>query len=217
MRDELGRPQPELQAAALRYAADDLTPDEKAAFESRLEGDQSAREAVAEAVRLSAAALGQDAPTPDRSFRFSIRDTLRGCRSLLPRRAYRGSPVFWTGVGLTAAVALFVFTNSEPAATPASETQAASVQPHVEVKPTPAVPEPKKNASTPRVPAKNADPRAAEIWAELSTPDHLERVHDEELRRRQRQRDWDRHVPPSTMPPPTTGLSVTPEPVNSDN
>ena len=35
--------------------------------------------------------------------------------------------------------------------------------------------------------------KTAEIRAELSTPDHVGRAHDEELRRRQRLRDW--HLP----------------------
>jgi hypothetical protein len=32
--------------------------------------------------------------------------------------------------------------------------------------------------------------RAAEIWAELSTPERVEKAHDEELRRRQRTQGW---------------------------
>ena len=63
-------------ATALRYAARTLPAAEAAAFEAQLAGDQSAREALAEAVRLSAAALGQDPPTPHRSFRAMINERL---------------------------------------------------------------------------------------------------------------------------------------------
>ncbi|MBM3981596.1 MAG: hypothetical protein FJ304_15225, partial [Planctomycetes bacterium] len=66
-------PDPTLQATALRYAADDLAPAERAAFEARLADDQDAREAVAEAVRLSAAALGAPAPAPHPSVRAALR------------------------------------------------------------------------------------------------------------------------------------------------
>jgi len=72
-------PEPTLQATALRYAAGDLTSAESAAFETRLTTDQDAREALAEAVRLSAAALGQEPPQPDRTFRAAIRERLLGC------------------------------------------------------------------------------------------------------------------------------------------
>ncbi|MBX9580133.1 MAG: hypothetical protein K2X87_07470, partial [Gemmataceae bacterium] len=49
-----------LEALALRYAAGRLSPAAAAAFEARLETDQAARDALAEAVQLSAAALGQE-------------------------------------------------------------------------------------------------------------------------------------------------------------
>src|SRR5262249_58633732 len=98
-------PRPEdslaLQAQALRYAAGDLLPAEAEAFEARLATDQAARDAVAEAVRLSAAALGQDPPAPDRSFRALIRERLfaRWVPGWLTRRAYRGHPLAWAGLG----------------------------------------------------------------------------------------------------------------------
>src|SRR5260221_14464201 len=88
-------------STGMRFAAGDLPPRETAAFEVRLAGEQSARDALAEAVRLSAAALGQDAPAPDRTFRAMIRERL--LRSWYPgwlaRRAYRGHPLAWAGAG----------------------------------------------------------------------------------------------------------------------
>src|SRR5438105_15564753 len=98
-------PQPQdplaLQALALRYAAADLPPADAAAFEARLATDQAAREALAEAVRLSAAALGRAPPTPDRTFRDMIRERLSGrwLPRWLSRRAYRGHPLAWAALG----------------------------------------------------------------------------------------------------------------------
>jgi len=69
-------PEPTLQTTALRYAAGDLTPGETAVFEAQLANDQNARDALAEAVRLSAAAIGQKPPTPHPSFRATIRARL---------------------------------------------------------------------------------------------------------------------------------------------
>src|SRR4029078_10083325 len=93
-------PEPTLQAAALRHAAGGLTSAESEAFEVLLNDNQEARDALAEAVRLSAAALGQEPPTPDRSFRAAIRERLIGyCPAWLRRRAYRGHPLTWTALG----------------------------------------------------------------------------------------------------------------------
>ena len=68
-------PDPTLQATALRYAARDLTASEAAAFEARLANDQDARDALAEAVRLSAAAIGQRPPAPRPSLRALVSKT----------------------------------------------------------------------------------------------------------------------------------------------
>src|SRR4051812_28483228 len=96
-------PEPALQATALRYAAGDLNAAEVAAFEARLAADQDARDALSEAVRLSAAALGQSSPTPHRSFRQAIRERLLGwCPPWLARRAYRGHPLAWAALGALA-------------------------------------------------------------------------------------------------------------------
>ena len=76
------RPDPSvLEATALRYAARDLSPAQCEAFEARLAGDQSARDALAEAVRLSAAALGRGSPPPDRGLRSLIRERIQGVQA----------------------------------------------------------------------------------------------------------------------------------------
>jgi anti-sigma factor RsiW len=93
----------DLPLLALRYAAGELAPDRAAAFEARLAADPAAREALAEAVRLSARALGQPPPAPDPLTRSAIRERLRPAASvfarLFRRRPYRGHPLTWAGVG----------------------------------------------------------------------------------------------------------------------
>src|SRR5262245_8485483 len=98
-----------LSITALRYAARDLPPVETAAFEVRLAADQDAREALAEAVRLSAAALGRPVPAPLAGIRGVIADRLTPAATavagLFRRRAYRGHPMTWAGLGAAAAAA----------------------------------------------------------------------------------------------------------------
>src|SRR5262245_33426347 len=112
-------PDPTLQATALRYAAGDLTPDEVSAFEARLGEDQDARDALAEAVRLSAAAIGQPAPTPHPSFRTAIRARL----GLL---GYRNHPLAWAGLGAAVVAACSLFAVSLADRTDAHEAATAA-------------------------------------------------------------------------------------------
>ncbi|MDB5306539.1 MAG: hypothetical protein JWO38_741 [Gemmataceae bacterium] len=205
-----------LEATALRYAARDLPPAEAEAFETRLADDQSARDALAEAVRLSAAALGREPPAPDRSFRALIRDRLRPVRAWCPgwlaRRAYRGHPVAWAGLGAGVAAASTLVglvlagggagapqygrADSRPAAEGATgPTSDAGPEAYpVAPPPPPAVDDGTHAAAAePAAPAAcgtdDSARKAAEIWAELSTPDHVEKTHEDEARWRQHLRD----------------------------
>ncbi|HEY2785231.1 MAG TPA: hypothetical protein VGJ05_09675 [Fimbriiglobus sp.] len=96
-----------LSILALRYAARDLSVLETAAFEVRLATDKSAQDALAEAVRLSAAALGRPTPVPMTGIRGLIADRISpvgtAVAGLFCRRAYRGHPMAWAGLGATAA------------------------------------------------------------------------------------------------------------------
>lgn len=102
----------ELSVAALRYAAGDMPPAEAEAFEARLGSDQTARDALAEAVRLSAAASGAPNPAPDPLIRNAAVERLHPTwlSRLFPRRPYRGHPAVWAGLGggIAAMVALAV-------------------------------------------------------------------------------------------------------------
>jgi hypothetical protein len=111
VRDRTPPPADDLPLTALRYAAGELSPREAAAFEARLAVDQAAREALGEAIRLSAAALQQPAPAPDPLAREVVRDALRPTLLswLFPRRPYRGHPLAWAGLGGAVAAGLTVF------------------------------------------------------------------------------------------------------------
>jgi len=198
-----------LQGTALRYAAGELPHAEASSFESRLAEDQQARDALAEAVRLSAAALGQSPPVPDRSFRAMIRERLRPMSPWIPgwwdRRAYRGHPLAWTtlGAGVVAAATIIglwlvqhdsatnVVSMSEvDSATPSGEMAAVGL--HTPISVTDPADTANSTGTEPPVAACDSNstaPRAAEIWADLSTPDHLEKDHEDEFRLRNRLRD----------------------------
>jgi hypothetical protein len=110
----------DLALLALRYAAGVLPPAEVESFESRLGTDQAARDALAEAVRLSAAASGMPAPAPDPLVRVAATERLRPTwlTRLFPRRPYRGHPLAWAGIGGTVAASVVVlgavYWNAEP-------------------------------------------------------------------------------------------------------
>jgi hypothetical protein len=194
-------PEPALQAAALRYAAGDLSPNEAAAFEARLADDQDARDALSEAVRLSAACLGQTPPEPHTSFRAAIRERLAGwCPGWLARRAYRGHPATWSALGASVVVAcglvgVSLAERKRPAA------PAAPLAPEV-ARPATGEPPPADDAAplpreaesvavavsaAPACPCGGeTGPSIAELWAQMSTPESVEKAHEDEMRWRNR-------------------------------
>jgi hypothetical protein len=173
-------PEPTLQTTALRYAAGDLPPDEVSAFEALLAEDQDARDALAEAVRLSAAAIGQKPPAPHPSCRSALRARL----GLTGRRHY---PLAWIGLGAaTAAACALVAVSLADRAAPAASAVPAASAPLTEPIGTALAPVPHDPAQVDAEQPAEADPRSvAEIWADLSSPDHVEKAHDDEIRRRQ--------------------------------
>lgn len=162
--------EPSLQSTALRYAANDLPPAEAEAFEGRLGTDQDARDALAEAVRLSAVAVGQLAPAPDSAVRAAS-------RARLDAAGRRVRAALWATGGALALAACLVATaelagRTEPGA------------------PAPA-PAPREAPLAQQDPAAlEDDPRSvAELWADMSTSDTVEKSHEDEMRLRQRVRD----------------------------
>src|SRR5260370_4059925 len=94
------------EALALLYANGEVEGAELADFEHRLAADQSARDALCQAVELAATLSGRGPRQPNAGYRDSVR------RRLLPigpwgwvsrRRLYRGHPVFWALAGAAAA------------------------------------------------------------------------------------------------------------------
>ena len=101
----------DLALTALRFAAGELSSDRAEAFAEQMAHDQAARDALSDAIRLSAAALGQSSPVPDPLTREAVREQVRGTwlAWLFPRRPYRGHPLAWAGLGGTVAASLTVF------------------------------------------------------------------------------------------------------------
>ena len=203
-----------LQSMALRYAAGDLDATDAAAFENRLANDQDTREALSEAVRLSAAALGQKPPVPSTSLRRLIEERLRvWSGGWLARRVYRGHPLAWAGLGavvVAVSIVLLMSVIQQEPETARPTTNGASQQAGEASgqKDSPLAPEPRaagsEQVATPLqsheqittviAPSGCAsdsacNPSVAEIWATLNTTNHIEKDHDEELRWRQKLRD----------------------------
>lgn len=187
--------EPTLQTTALRYAARDLPPAEAEAFEARLADDQEARDALSEAVRLSAAALGQKPLRPHPSFRALLRARLNWDGS-------RGGPLAWAGLGaVVVAACTLVGLSLADRTQPMANAPAASVP--LEAVPAPRPTEvavaPKPREVVAHVAAEHPATSpcgggetyrtVAEIWADLSTPEHAEKTRDDELRWRQKVRD----------------------------
>lgn len=179
-------PDPALQSTALRYAAGDLGPSEGAAFEDRLAVDQDARDALAEAVRLSAAALGQAAPKPSAAVRARLRERLTWTPSRGLAWAAGGAAVVavCTLVGLSLANHIDPPVFTDPATHSAAHPEDAEA-------PEPDVPSLPLDATVPVAaetpPGACGDDRSvAEIWADLSSHEHVEKTRDDEARWRQK-------------------------------
>ena len=148
-----------LPALALLYANGELEGADSAAFEARLSTDQSAREALAEAVELSQTLTGSaHALNPCYRVRVQARLLPRGLWSRLGRRRpYRGHPIVWLVAGaLVASLVLLAWplTTATVARRECRQTaQETSVVP-TSSSPAPTVSE-------------------ASIWSDLSNADHL--------------------------------------------
>jgi anti-sigma factor RsiW len=97
----------ELALQAYLYAGGELSDADRTRFEQRLAIDQAAREALANAVEMSAALRGE-ASRPDPAYRDRVRQRLRPSwwSRLLARRSYRGHPLLWTAAGAAASLLL---------------------------------------------------------------------------------------------------------------
>jgi hypothetical protein len=166
------KPAEELALQAYLYAAGELPQSEREVFEQRLELEQSAREALAEAVQMSASVAGRTT-RPASSYRLGVRRRLRPTwwRRLLGRRFYPGHPLLWALGGAAASLIVAL-----PLLRPAPEVYVVE----------------RPSAPAPKVPDVAVDPDLGDmafIWAELSTPDHVIQAHAQEQRRKTRMED----------------------------
>jgi hypothetical protein len=163
--------EPTLEAQALLYANGELDGADGTAFEQRLAADQTAREALAQAVELVRTVNGAvSSPNPDYRLRVQARLLPRGLWSWVGRRRfYRGHPVAWllTGAAMAAAVLLLVGVPSAPSAASA---------PEAKVQPTPSL--------TDTTPAPTE--KQAQIWGDLTNTEHLAQAVAEVKGRRDR-------------------------------
>lgn len=169
-----------LAMQALLYASGELDEAQVAAFEQRLGEDQSVREALCQAVQMTLALQGQVLARPHPAYRERVRQRLRArppwWQVLVGKRAYRGHPAVWSGMGAAAAVLLMIGLGQFPHldAVPRSSTPIA-------VQPPPA-----DEPAIADIGVAVATLEEANTWAELKNSDHLEKARSEEVRRKNR-------------------------------
>lgn len=182
---------PGLSRDAFCYAGGVLGPAAALAFERRLGEDQSAREALADAVARVQALAGAPPLAPDPGYRAAVCRRLGGgsgwWRLLGPNR-YPGHAALWALAGAAAALLL---TFARPAG---------------RVSLPQGVPGASLPVATPDGEVVAADPWAsevAEVWATLQNYRHLARAHEEVTRRKGRPDtrpvEWPDDVPPGSL------------------
>jgi anti-sigma-K factor RskA len=126
---------PALEALALLYANGELEGEEQAGFERRLAADQSARDALCQAVELAATLSGRAPRQPGASYRAAVLDRLRPAGWwgwLSRRRSYRGHPALWAVAGAATAAVLFIAWPG-PAPAPPTDVVRTAPQPAADV------------------------------------------------------------------------------------
>jgi anti-sigma-K factor RskA len=175
MRDNRAEAGDDLDLLALLYANGEMDASQAAAFERRLGEDQRAREALVLAVELSRTLDGLPTPAPSPAYRDGVRNRLlpQGVVARLTRRRHRGHPVVWSAVGAAAAFLGVIVANGLLTTAPRQTVQAQVV---------------------PSAPAAAAAEQpnlhdTALIWSELPKHDHMNRLREEDQRRRSRPDD----------------------------
>jgi hypothetical protein len=185
----------DLAALALLYAGGELEGSEAAAFEDRLAQDQSAREALCQAVQLTQTLAGQAPLTPSASYRARVRRRLGSSSGswgwLVGHRWYRGHPALWSGLGALATVLLMFLLGRWPPHAAAQAEPPSSIE--------------QVALDGPQEPPPSVSPvtsEMAKVWADLHNADHLARARLEENRRRVRAEERGPRLPsPSTLKP----------------
>jgi anti-sigma-K factor RskA len=174
MRDMRSEAGDNLDALALLYANGEMDAAQAAEFEYLLGEDQRAREALCQAVELARTLDGLPTPTPNPAYRTRVHQRLlpQGTWARLTTRRYRGHPLVWAALGAAAIFLVVVLTNG--LSSPAQH------------------PEQALSAPTPSVQAQAPQPdlhETALIWSEIPKHERINRLREEEERRRTRADD----------------------------
>jgi hypothetical protein len=175
MRDHRAEAGDNLDALALLYANGEMDAAQAADFERLLGEDQRAREALCLAVELAKTLDGLPTPQPNAAYRSRVRQRLQtqGFLLKLASRRYRGHPAVWAALGAAAAFLGVVLTNGwlAPAPPHAEQMYAAAPTPAPEQVVQPALGE------------------TALIWSEIPKHDRMNRLREEDQRRKTRTDD----------------------------
>lgn len=179
-----------LALQALLYASGELDEAQLPDFEQRLGEDQGARDALCQAVQMTLALKGQLPARPNPAYRERVRQRLQTrqpwWQAVADKRAYRGHPALWSGLGAAAAVLLMIGLGQ---LTHVGSSPQVVVQPGAIPVAPPKEPSPAENTAVAA-----ATPEEAHTWAELTNSNHLEKAHNEEARRKNRAEELQRLV-----------------------
>jgi hypothetical protein len=173
------------------FAAGELDGLAAAGFEAQLATDPAAQEALIQAVALHELLTGPPRP-PRKDYRAVVRQQVTARRSwwnrLAGRRISTGHPAAWGLLGAAAAALLFlVLPSGAPDLPPPVDSASLPVVGVVAVPPEPAVVGEEETTVVIAVPEpESATDNPAEVWADLTNMDHLQRAHEEHMRRRTR-------------------------------
>jgi anti-sigma factor RsiW len=176
MRDNHSDSAADLDTRALLYVGGEMNPTEASAFERLLGEDQRAREALVLAVELARMLDGSSTPTPNPTYRAEVRRRLLPlgvCSWLITGRRYRGHPAAWAALGGVAALLAVTLLTHGFSSSGLTQPEQAQVKPTL----------PSVAAVQP-----NLDETAL-FWSEIPKHERMNRLLEEEHRRKSRSED----------------------------
>jgi hypothetical protein len=176
MRDNRSDSTADLDTRALLYVGGEMNPTEVMAFERLLGEDQRAREALVLAVEMARMLDGLSTPRPNPACRAEVRRRLlpQGVGSwLFAARRYRGHPAAWAALGGVAALLAVTLLTHGFSSSREPQPEQAQVMPTL----------PSVAAVQP-----NLDETAL-FWSEIPKHERMNRLLEEEHRRKSRSED----------------------------
>jgi hypothetical protein len=175
MRDQHSEAGDNLDALALLYANGEMDAVQAADFERLLGEDQRAREALCLAVELVKTLDGLPTPQPNPAYRSRVRQRLQpqGFMQKLTARRYRAHPAVWALLGAAAAFLGVIVTNGLLTRVPSRS-------------------DPLQAAATNIAPEPVGQPALDEtalIWSEIPKHERMNRLREEDQRRKTRPDD----------------------------